>query len=64
MLEVEAVSQSYVTLVKIGLSIALYMRRLLPVESSDLRPSNHCILVRVFPSRFCFVKMCKNKELN
>jgi hypothetical protein len=51
MLEVEAVPQ-------IGLSIVLYMRSLLLVESFNLRPSNQCILVRVIPSYFRFAKIC------
>jgi hypothetical protein len=44
--------------VEIGLSIVLYMRSLLLVESFDLRPSNQYILERVIPSCFRFVKMC------
>jgi hypothetical protein len=34
------------------------MKCLLLVESFDLCPSNHYILVRVIPSCFRFVKMC------
>jgi hypothetical protein len=51
-LEVEAVPQSCIPQVQIGLSIVLYMRSLLLVESFDLRPSNQYILVRVIPSCF------------
>jgi hypothetical protein len=40
MLGVEAVSQSCILQVQIGLSIVLYMRSLLLVESFDLRLSN------------------------
>jgi hypothetical protein len=43
--------------VQIGLSIALYKRSLLFVESFDLRPSNQYTLVRVIPSCFRFTKM-------
>jgi hypothetical protein len=57
MLEVEAVPQSCIPQVQIGLSIILYMRSLLLVESSDLRPSKQYILVRVIPSCFRFAKM-------
>jgi hypothetical protein len=39
------------------LSIVLYMRSLLPVESFDLRPNNQYILVRASPSCFRFAKM-------
>jgi hypothetical protein len=39
MLEVEAVRQSCIPSVQIGLSIVLYMRSLLLVESFDFRPS-------------------------
>jgi hypothetical protein len=42
MLEVEAVPNSCI---QIGLSIVLYMRNLLLVESFDLRQSNQYILV-------------------
>jgi hypothetical protein len=45
MLEVEAVPQSCISQVQIGLSIVLYMRSLLLVESFDLCPSNQYILV-------------------
>jgi hypothetical protein len=38
------------------LSIVLYMRSLLLVESFDLRPSNQYILVRVIPSWFRFAR--------
>jgi hypothetical protein len=41
-----------------GLSIVVYVRGLLLVESSDLRPSNQYVLVKVIPSCFHFVKMC------
>jgi hypothetical protein len=58
MLEVEAIPQSCIPLVQIGLSIVLYMRSLLLVESFDLRPSNQYILVKVIPSCFHFAKMC------
>jgi hypothetical protein len=58
MLEVEAVPQSCIPYVQIGLSIVLYMRSLLLVESFDLRPSNQYILVRVILSCFRFGKMC------
>jgi hypothetical protein len=40
------------------LSIVLYMRSLLLVESFDLCPSNLYILMRVIPSCFRFAKMC------
>jgi hypothetical protein len=40
MFEVEAVPQSCIPQVQIGLSIVLYMRSLLLVESFDLRPNN------------------------
>jgi hypothetical protein len=40
MLEVEALPQSFIPYVQIGLSIVFYMRSLLLVESFDLRPSN------------------------
>jgi hypothetical protein len=39
-LEVEAVPQSCIPSVQIGLSTVLYMRSLLLVESFDMRPSN------------------------
>jgi hypothetical protein len=55
MLEEQAVPQSCI---QIGLSIVLYMRSLLLVESFNLRPSNQYILVRTIPSRFRFAKMC------
>jgi hypothetical protein len=58
MFEVEAVPQSFISSVHIGLSIVLYMRSLLLVDSFDLRPSNPYILVRVIPSCFRFAKMC------
>jgi hypothetical protein len=58
MLEVEAIPQSCIPYVQIGLSIVLYMRSLLLVESLDFRPSNQYILVRVIPSCFRFAKMC------
>jgi hypothetical protein len=58
MLEVEAVPQSCIPEVQIGFSIALYKRSSLLVESFDLRPSNHYILVRVIPGYFRFAKMC------
>jgi hypothetical protein len=40
-----------------GLRI-LYMRGLLLVESSDLRPSNQYFLVKAIPSCFRFAEMC------
>jgi hypothetical protein len=55
MLDVEAVPQSCIPQVQIGLSIALYKRSLLFVESFGLRPSNQYVLVRVIPS-FRFTK--------
>jgi hypothetical protein len=58
MLEVEALPQSYNPKVQIGLSIVLYARILLLVESFDLRPSNQQILVRAIPRCFRFAKMC------
>jgi hypothetical protein len=58
MLEVEAVPQSCIPYVQIGLNIALYMRSLLLVEGFDFLPSNQYILVRVIPSCFRFAKMC------
>jgi hypothetical protein len=48
-LEVEAVPHSCIPEVQIALSIPLYKRSLLFVESFDLRPSNQYMLVRVFP---------------
>jgi hypothetical protein len=57
-LEVEAVPQSCVSQVQIGLSIALYMSSLLLVERFDLRSSNQYILVRVIVSCFRFAKIC------
>jgi hypothetical protein len=45
MLEVEAIHQSCIPSVQIGLSIVLYMRSLLLVESFDLRRRNQYILV-------------------
>jgi hypothetical protein len=57
MLEVEAVPQSCIPY-QIGLSIVLYMRNFLLVESFDLRPSNQYSLVGVIPSCFRFAKMC------
>jgi hypothetical protein len=53
-LEVEAVPQSFIPKVQIGLSSVLYTRSLLLVEGFDLRPSNQYILVRVIPSCFHF----------
>jgi hypothetical protein len=44
--------------VQIDLSIVLYMRRLLFVESFDLHRSNQYIFVRVIPSCFRFMKIC------
>jgi hypothetical protein len=58
MLEVEAVPQSCIPYVQIDLSIVLYMRSLLLVESFDFRPSNQYILVRMIPSCFRLPKMC------
>jgi hypothetical protein len=58
MQEVDAVPQSCIPYVQIGLSIAIFMRSLLLVESFDLCPSSQYILVRVGPSCFRFVKMC------
>jgi hypothetical protein len=57
MLEVEALPQSCIPQVQIGLSNVLYMRSLLLVESSDLPPSNQYILVMMIPSCFRFAKM-------
>jgi hypothetical protein len=57
MLEVEAVPQSCIPEVQIGLSIVSYMRNLLLVEGFDLCPSNQYVLVRMIPSSFCFAKM-------
>jgi hypothetical protein len=54
MLEVEAVPQSCIPEVQIGVSFYICF---LLVESLDLLLSNQCILVRVIPS-FCFTKMC------
>jgi hypothetical protein len=51
MLEVEAVPQSCIPLVQIGLSIILYMRSLLLVESLDLTAK----LVRGFNISFKFL---------
>jgi hypothetical protein len=56
MLEVKDIPQSYIPYVQIGLSIVLYMRSLLLVESFDLCLSN--VLVRVIPRCFHFAKMC------
>jgi hypothetical protein len=53
---VEAIPQSCIQ-VQIGLSIVLYMRSLVLVESCDIRPSSQYILVRVIPSWFPF---CEN----
>jgi hypothetical protein len=53
----EAVPQSCILEVQIELSIVLYIRSLLLVESFDLRRSNQHILVRVIPSCFPF---CEN----
>jgi hypothetical protein len=50
MLEVEVLSQSFIPYVQIDLSIVLYMKSLLLVESFDLRPSNQYTLMRVIPS--------------
>jgi hypothetical protein len=44
--------------VQIDLSIVLYMKSLLLVESFDFHLSNQHILVRVSPSCFHFAKMC------
>jgi hypothetical protein len=52
MLEVEVVPLICIPQVQIGLSIVLYMRSLLLVESFDFRPSNQYILVKVIPSCF------------
>jgi hypothetical protein len=57
MLEVEAIPHGCIPYVQISLSIVLYMRSLLLVESFDLLPSNQYILVRVIPSCFRFAKM-------
>jgi hypothetical protein len=40
------------------LSISLYMRSFLSIESLDLRPSNHYILVSESPSCIRLEKMC------
>jgi hypothetical protein len=58
MLEVEAIPQSFIPQVQIGLSIILYMRSLLLVESFELRLSNQYILVRMITSCLHFAKMC------
>jgi hypothetical protein len=58
MLEVEAILQSCISLVQIGLSIVLYMRSLLLVECFDLHASNQYILVMVILSCFHFAKIC------
>jgi hypothetical protein len=58
MLKGEAIPQSCIPQVQIGLSIVLYMRSLLFVESFDFRPSNQYILVRVIPNCFRFAKIC------
>jgi hypothetical protein len=50
MLEMEAIPQSCILYVQIGLCIVSYKRSLLRVESSNLHPSNQYILVRVIPS--------------
>jgi hypothetical protein len=55
-LKVEAVLQSFILSVKIGLTVSLNMRTLFLVESFDLCPSNHYILVRAVPSCFPFAK--------
>jgi hypothetical protein len=57
MFEVEAVLHSCILYVQIGLSIALYMRILLLLESIDFHQSSQCILVSVIPSWFRFVNM-------
>jgi hypothetical protein len=57
MLEMEAIPQSSIPQVQIGLSIVLYTKMLL-VESFDLRSSNQYISVRVIPSCFRFAKIC------
>jgi hypothetical protein len=56
MLEAEAIPHSCIPF---GFSIALYMRVLLLVESSDLRPSSQCILVIVIPSCFRSVNLLR-----
>jgi hypothetical protein len=56
--EVESVSQSCIPYVQIDLSVVLFLRRLLPVESFGLSLSSQYILVRVIPSCFRFAKMC------
>jgi hypothetical protein len=58
MLELEAVPQSCIPQVQIGLSVVLYTRNMLLVESFDSRPSNQYILARVILTRFRFAKMC------
>jgi hypothetical protein len=50
----EAVPHSFIPQVKVGSSIALYKRMLLPVESFDFRPCIQCILVSTIPSCFHF----------
>jgi hypothetical protein len=47
MLDVEAVPQSWIPKVQIGLKMVLYGSSLLLNESCDFRPSNQYILVRV-----------------
>jgi hypothetical protein len=58
MLEMKAVPHSCIPQVQIGLSIVLYMRSLLLVESYDLHLSSQYILVTVIPSCFHYGKMC------
>jgi hypothetical protein len=56
-LDVEAVPQSWIPCVQIGLRMVLYRSSLLVNESCYFRPSNKYILVRVTPRCFCLVKM-------
>jgi hypothetical protein len=58
MSEVVSVPHGCTPEVQIGLSVALYMRIFLLVESFDFRPSSQCILVSVISSFFRTVNMC------
>jgi hypothetical protein len=58
MFELEAVPQNCIPLVQTGLSIALYMRTLLLVESFDLHPSSQYILVSIILICFLFENIC------
>jgi hypothetical protein len=56
--ELDVVPQSWMPYVQMGLSITLYMRSLLLVESLDFRPSNQYTLVSERPSCLRLAKMC------